>query len=332
MARPAPLGRTSTGEQEIQAVALLAGFRAMPTPPPVGPAGLGNDAAAAPVSYPVLPPRASRAPLAACAPPTTQNANMAQSSSPPDRFGFLLKHHDDESHDGRGGADLAREGRPRAAAPEETGAASPPPAKKARRSVELKPQATAASKLGGAMVKLEPGVDLEAIEAARVLTGADISKIAKTRRPRTSEASSAAKAAASKGVLRHSHGSALEADVDARLKRAASLVQSATSATAQERATSAWVQEWIGASYEVHPTETVSRTCLFARYCEGCAQYGLRASNAASFGKAMKTKFGTDVATRRLGVRGSSRYHYIGLRPTHEGEAGRLGGEDVVGW
>lgn len=332
--RPAP-GRTSTGEQEIQAVAALAGFRAVPLPPARAgePSARGVDRGGAHV------------------------ASGALIGSPPGmgRYGLLLTRAPGLVAEGDGDRSRGGEAASVPAGPELVAsssvsprrahsalASSPPPsAKKPRPSAAQAVSRKKATepppptRTGGVMVKLERGVDRDAIEAARVLSGADIAGVdGRGKRakpvgggsvPRASQAGMAPR----EDVERHSCGQMDEGEIEARLKTAACLVQSASSATAQERSISAWVQEWIACSYEAHPSGTVSRTCLFARYCRATEAHGLHPSNAASFGKAMKTKFGEAVKTRRLGVRGNSRYHYIGLRPTCKAEADRLWELDV---
>jgi hypothetical protein len=62
---------------------------------------------------------------------------------------------------------------------------------------------------------------------------------------------------------------------------------------------------------------SLARTVLFESYEEHCAQQGLAPVNTASFGKLIRATF-RSIQTRRLGVRGQSRYYYhgIGIRPT----------------
>ena len=335
-ARPVP-DRTRTDEQEIQAVAALAGFRTLPAansvPGPLEGAVTGLQ------TYPsVLPPLANRA----AAPPHLASGGGSYRPHSAGRsssgavsgagYGLLLRSREDDIVEPGSGRttpvpDGDDDGDERATLP-------PGPAREARQRIGKRKPTTS-----GRMVKLEPGVDLAAIAAAKVLSGADVGPQPKAKRPRTAGAGAGASARAGTDALareegaaveRHSFGMMDEDEIDARLRKAANLVQSATSATAQERALSLWVQDWIGSSYEAHATGTVSRTCLFTRYNHAAAAYGVKASNAASFGKAMKTRFGEGVKTRRLGVRGNSRYHYIGLRPTHRAEAERLHELDVA--
>lgn len=54
-----------------------------------------------------------------------------------------------------------------------------------------------------------------------------------------------------------------------------------------------------------------------------CKDFGLRPINSASFGKVVRSTF-LGIRTRRLGVRGNSKYHYVSLRPAISTEAQRL--------
>lgn len=57
-------------------------------------------------------------------------------------------------------------------------------------------------------------------------------------------------------------------------------------------------------SYTVSPSHTVPRQGLYASYAASSEEYGVRAINSASFGKAVRNAF-PGIKTRRLGVRGN---------------------------
>jgi len=59
-------------------------------------------------------------------------------------------------------------------------------------------------------------------------------------------------------------------------------------------------------------TNSVRRDRVFARYTERCANERVPTLNPASFGKLVRIIF-PNVQTRRLGVRGESKYHYVDL-------------------
>lgn len=59
-------------------------------------------------------------------------------------------------------------------------------------------------------------------------------------------------------------------------------------------------------------THSVRRDRVFARYTERCANERVPTLNPASFGKLVRIIF-PNVQTRRLGVRGESKYHYVDL-------------------
>lgn len=71
------------------------------------------------------------------------------------------------------------------------------------------------------------------------------------------------------------------------------------------------------------PESTVPRQGLYSSYSKSCEEFGLKAVNSASFGKAVRGTF-PGIKTRRLGVRGNSKYHYVSIRPAIAIEAERL--------
>lgn len=68
-----------------------------------------------------------------------------------------------------------------------------------------------------------------------------------------------------------------------------------------------WLQETCQRS-----TNSVRRDRVFARYTERCGNERVPTLNPASFGKLVRIIF-PNVQTRRLGVRGESKYHYVDL-------------------
>ncbi|KAF7846538.1 hypothetical protein BT93_L4185 [Corymbia citriodora subsp. variegata] len=68
-----------------------------------------------------------------------------------------------------------------------------------------------------------------------------------------------------------------------------------------------WLQETCKRS-----THSVRRDKVFARYTERCGNERVPTLNPASFGKLVRIIF-PNVQTRRLGVRGESKYHYVDL-------------------
>ena len=52
---------------------------------------------------------------------------------------------------------------------------------------------------------------------------------------------------------------------------------------------------------------------MYARYVSLCAAERLKPLNPASFGKLVRAVY-PDIKTRRLGVRGQSKYHYCGIK------------------
>jgi len=60
-------------------------------------------------------------------------------------------------------------------------------------------------------------------------------------------------------------------------------------------------------------TGATPRNRVYARYVSLCATERLKPLNPASFGKLVRAVY-PDIKTRRLGVRGQSKYHYCGIK------------------
>ncbi|ORY35573.1 RFX DNA-binding domain-domain-containing protein [Naematelia encephala] len=93
--------------------------------------------------------------------------------------------------------------------------------------------------------------------------------------------------------------------------------------TQQDKARALWVRRWLHLSYTHAPGSTVPRQGLYHSYMLSCREYGVKPINSASFGKAVRSAY-PGIKTRRLGVRGNSKYHYVALRPAIRTEAERL--------
>ena len=78
-----------------------------------------------------------------------------------------------------------------------------------------------------------------------------------------------------------------------------------------EKAKQVFAMLWLRESC-VRSTNSVRRDRVFARYTERCGNERVPTLNPASFGKLVRIIF-PNVQTRRLGVRGESKYHYVDL-------------------
>ncbi|KAJ8456330.1 hypothetical protein ONZ45_g18764 [Pleurotus djamor] len=107
---------------------------------------------------------------------------------------------------------------------------------------------------------------------------------------------------------------------DAALEKLAANVRAATTTSASDRAKQIFVQAWLTANYAPYPDGNVPRQGLYFSYRRVCDQYGIPHINTATLGKAIRLCFPT-IKTRRLGVRGNSKYHYCGIRPATAAEA-----------
>lgn len=70
---------------------------------------------------------------------------------------------------------------------------------------------------------------------------------------------------------------------------------------------------WLLNLCELSPTAVVPRNRIYARYVQICADNSLTPLSPASFGKLVRVLFPT-LTTRRLGMRGQSKYHYCGIK------------------
>ncbi|KAF8621673.1 hypothetical protein AX15_007686 [Amanita polypyramis BW_CC] len=107
---------------------------------------------------------------------------------------------------------------------------------------------------------------------------------------------------------------------DHALEKLAANVRAATTTSASDRAKQIFVQAWLTANYAPYPDGNVPRQGLYFSYRRVCDQYGIPHINTATLGKAIRLCFPT-IKTRRLGVRGNSKYHYCGIRPATTAEA-----------
>ncbi|CUM63276.1 uncharacterized protein PRCAT00000847001 [Priceomyces carsonii] len=70
---------------------------------------------------------------------------------------------------------------------------------------------------------------------------------------------------------------------------------------------------WLLKSCESSPTAVIPRNRIYARYVQVCADNSLTPLSPASFGKLIRILF-SNLTTRRLGMRGQSKYHYCGIK------------------
>ncbi|KAG0668100.1 hypothetical protein C6P45_004998 [Maudiozyma exigua] len=84
----------------------------------------------------------------------------------------------------------------------------------------------------------------------------------------------------------------------------------------KERERQVYALLWLMKNCESQHDSYVPRGRIFAQYASSCAQYNLKPLSQASLGKLIRTIF-PGLTTRRLGMRGQSKYHYCGLRLLH---------------
>lgn len=82
-----------------------------------------------------------------------------------------------------------------------------------------------------------------------------------------------------------------------------------------ERSRQVFGMKWLLTSCEkvADTSVAVPRNRVYARYVAFCANERIKPLNPASFGKLVRLIY-PEIKTRRLGVRGQSKYHYCGIR------------------
>ncbi|KAG5438707.1 hypothetical protein PCANB_002427 [Pneumocystis canis] len=80
---------------------------------------------------------------------------------------------------------------------------------------------------------------------------------------------------------------------------------------------------WLMRHCEAVPDVAVPRNRIYAHYVSICAHERIKPLNPASFGKLVRMVY-PDIKTRRLGVRGQSKYHYCGMKLRDESLSSHL--------
>lgn len=109
-------------------------------------------------------------------------------------------------------------------------------------------------------------------------------------------------------VVRNAETEVLSIDTN---KQSKALVQLAEQN--RERVKQVFSLLWLTENCEPYPSNYVRRSKLFAQYARCCVQNGLKPLSQTSLGKLIRIMF-PNLTTRRLGIRGQSKYHYCGLR------------------
>ena len=69
---------------------------------------------------------------------------------------------------------------------------------------------------------------------------------------------------------------------------------------------------WIKQHFQQHAGVSIERSAMYKHYEDFCRSQGKVEINTAQFGKLVRCVF-PSVQTRRLGKRGESKYHYLGI-------------------
>nr|CDI53067.1 putative protein [Melanopsichium pennsylvanicum 4]SNX84584.1 related to RFX1 \ len=111
-------------------------------------------------------------------------------------------------------------------------------------------------------------------------------------------------------------------EIDAMLNQVSTLYTTANTKKMAEFYRDKWARMWLTCNYTLKPSIQISipRTILHESYRRACESFGLEPLQAASFGKVLRSQF-PDVAQRRLGGRGKTRFHYCGFGTSNEREA-----------
>ncbi|KAK9470112.1 uncharacterized protein V1510DRAFT_423958 [Dipodascopsis tothii] len=104
----------------------------------------------------------------------------------------------------------------------------------------------------------------------------------------------------------------LSAGIPSDLMGADALGGPASAAASSERAKQIFGIVWLRKACEVSPDNAIPRNRIYARYVGVCAHHRIKPLNPAAIGKLVRLVYPT-IKTRRLGVRGQSKYHYCGI-------------------
>lgn len=83
--------------------------------------------------------------------------------------------------------------------------------------------------------------------------------------------------------------------------------------TKQEMPLHVFAMSWVQQSCEISHTSVVPRNRIYARYVQLCATFKLHPLAPGNLGKVLRVFF-PNLKTRRLGMRGKSKYHYCGIK------------------
>ncbi len=81
--------------------------------------------------------------------------------------------------------------------------------------------------------------------------------------------------------------------------------------------------------FEEYEGANVSRETIYSAYSQYSLSQGLEAMNSATFGKLIRSIF-PKIQTRRLGVRGQSKYHYNGIRVKPNSQLANMDNHTVI--
>lgn len=111
-------------------------------------------------------------------------------------------------------------------------------------------------------------------------------------------------------------------DVEGMLEQVSQLYKNANTKKMAEFYRDKWARMWLSCNYTLKPSIQISipRTILHESYRQACESFSVEPLQAASFGKVLRSQF-PDVAQRRLGGRGKTRFHYCGFGTSTEREA-----------
>ncbi|KAF6767258.1 DNA-binding RFX-type winged-helix domain protein [Kalmanozyma brasiliensis GHG001] len=111
-------------------------------------------------------------------------------------------------------------------------------------------------------------------------------------------------------------------EIDGMLNQVSSFYKTANTKKMAEFYRDKWARMWLTCNYTLKSSIQISipRTILHESYRRACDSFGLEPLQAASFGKVLRSQF-PDVAQRRLGGRGKTRFHYCGFGTSNEREA-----------
>lgn len=131
--------------------------------------------------------------------------------------------------------------------------------------------------------------------------------------PTTSSSMSSQTGTASLNEPLHLANPMSHAEPETDLSDLAERLRSAEQGPQAEKVRQSFAALWLQQKCVLSEGYVIPRNRIHSRYVDACSRHSIKPLNPASFGKLVRAAY-PNIKTRRLGVRGCSKYHYCGFR------------------